>query len=184
MTDHSTKKHLKPDDYLANLFIRKDIPYSSSDIRDASTNLIAFFEKLCEIKMIGAEKPIVQTPIRKMKGSEYVLTHRDAIASPTLIEFVDTLTKEQIQSICFKIEDFKKLKEQTNRAYEEIHNTMTPEYKEFLLFKQAKKIKSELILSTISTSTIFDEKMALENQILSEFIDSPEYDEYGLPYYP
>lgn len=134
--------------------------------------------------MIGAEKPIVQTPIRKIKGSEYVLTHRDAIASPTLIKFVDTLTKEQIQSICFKIEDFKKHKEETNLAYKKIHEGMTKDLREFFLWKQTQKPKQELILSTISTSRIVDEILSVEEQILMGCIDTPYYDEFGLPYYP
>ncbi len=183
MTDFSTKKHLKLDDYLANLFIRKDIPYSDSDIRNASKNLIAFFEKLCEIKMTGLEKPIEQTLIRKMNGSEYVSVYRDAIANPTLITFVDTLTKEQIKSICFIVEDFKKHKDEMDFEYKTINEEMTQDLRESLLLKEAQKPKQELILSTISTSRIVDEILSVEEQILMGYIDTPYYDELGLPYY-
>ena len=177
----------KVESYLINLFKEKEIPYSEGDIGFAAENLVKFFKLLhiTAVEVQGKPKQIKQESIRAGKKVEYAPRYIDQYRiRPMLSEFMNMMTKEQIIEICFTIKDFNKHKEQTNIEYKKIHEGMTKEYKQFLLFQQAQKPKPELILSTISTSTIFDEKMTLENQILSEFIDSPEYDEYGLPYYP
>lgn len=177
-------------DYVRNLFTENDIACPEDDLELASNNLVRFFRLLHESKLEMEGKPKKDKPqiIRQTKRPSYFPVYMDAYRlRPKISEFMNMLTKEQIMQICFEIEDFKKLKEQTNRAYEEIHKTMTPEYKEFLLFKQAKKIKPQsgkINFATVGGKALEEiEKMTIEQQVLNEFIDHPEFDEYGLPYY-
>ena len=183
-------------DYVRNLFKEHEIPCPEDDIELASNNLVRFFRLLHESKLEMEGKPKQEKPqvIRKTKRPSYFPVYMDSYRlRPKMSEFMSMLTKEQIMQICFEIEDFNKYKESINAKHKEEHQRMKSdsEYKEFLLFKQSKRAKpipapDEIDFTTISTSKIFEEteKMTIEQKVLNEFIDHPEYDEYGLPYYP
>ena len=183
-------------DYVRSLFKEHDIPCPEDDLELASNNLVRFFRLLHESKLEMEGKPQKEKPkvIRQTKRPSYFPVYMDAYRlRPKMSEFMNMLTKEQIMQICFEIEDFNKYKESINAKHAEEHQRMNsdPQYKEFLEFKHNKRAKptpkpSEINFSSLSTSKVFEEseKMTLEQKILNKFIDHPEFDEYGLPYYP
>lgn len=184
----SIPRNRKLEDYiLTNFFKEKNIPCSDEDAIETSANVINYLRHLQDTAFLmkqGVIKPKEREIIRQTKKPEYSTIYSDAVEIK-ISEFMHMMTKEQILDICSRVQEFRKHRETTNALYEETHKSMTSDHKEFLLFRQAKKhkLKQPINFAILSSNKITDEKMTIEEQILSELTDVPFYDAYGLPYY-